>query len=494
MNIPLLLHTLGNLIILLAGIMLVPLGIAIYYKTGIEIRSFILSIATALIVGSILRFSIKAKDVSLGPREGFGIVAFGWLFCALFGALPYWYAGACESFTDAYFESMSGFTTTGASILRDVETLPKGISFWRCLTQWLGGMGIVVFFVAILPALKVGGYHLFGAEASGLKVDKIKPRIAETAKLLWFIYLSLSCLLAIFLYLGGMSPFETICHTFTIMSTGGFSTRNASIAAFNSLYIEVVTIVFMFLAACNFVLYYYCLRREINKILKDSELRFFISLVSASILIVTLFLYFNYTFSYKWGVKVEEYSTFFRSLRYAAFQVVSIISATGHCSADFDIWPDICRSLLIFLMLVGGCAGSTAGGMKIVRLLFLIKYSLRELERLIRPSIVKHIKINEVSVDEDIIKNSLAFSVSYMGIFLIASLVLVGLGTDIMTSFSAVASTMGNVGPGLAEVGPAKNYADIPFFGKWVLIFCMLVGRLEIYCVLLLFLPVTWKR
>lgn len=494
MNISLVLHTLGNLIILLAGIMLVPLGVSIYYGTGIEIRSFILSIATALIVGSILRFSSKAKDVSLGMREGFGIVALGWLSCALFGALPYWYAGVCHGFTDAYFESMSGFTTTGATIFKDVESLTNGILFWRSLTQWLGGMGIVVFFVAILPALKVGGYHLFGAEATGPKVDKIKPRIAETAKLLWIIYLSLSCLLAIFLYLGGMSPFDTICHTFTAISTGGFSTRNTSIAAFNSLYIEVITIVFMFLGGCNFALYYYCLRRDINKILKDSELRFFISLISASILIVTLFLYLSNAFFYNGGIKGEEYSTFFGSLRYAAFQVVSLITTTGYSNADFDIWPDICRLLLIFLILVGGCAGSTAGGIKNVRILFLIKYSLRELERMIRPSIVKHIKINDISVDEDIIENTLAFFISYMGIFLIASLALAGLGTDLITSFSAIASAMGNVGPGLAEVGPTKTYADISSFGKWVLIFCMLVGRLEIYCILILLLPVTWRH
>ncbi len=494
MNIPLVLNTLGKLIILLAGIMLVPLGVAIHSDSEVEIKAFILSIISAGIIGAVMKFFTKGDESQLGVREGFGIVTFGWLLSALFGAIPYLHTGFCNNFSDAYFESMSGFTTTGSTIFNDIELLPCSILFWRSLTQWLGGMGIIVFFVAFLPALKVGGYQLFSAEAPGPKTDKIKPRIAETAKMLWYIYLSLSGLLMIFLVSGGMSPFDSVCHTFSTVSTGGFSTKNASVAAFNSKYIEIVITAFMFLSACNFALHYQCFRGKFSKIFKNTEFIFFLWLLFLTIFIVTLFMYFSNSSSYHAGVKDVDYNTITGCIRYVVFQIMSICSSTGYCTADFDRWPDFCRFMLVFIMLFGGCAGSTAGGMKNIRILLIIRYCLRELEYLIRPRIVKHVKVDKVSIDESILKNTMSFFGSYIAIFIICFFILVALNIDVITAMSAVISSMGNIGPGLSRVGAVENYADIPLVGKWVLIFCMLVGRLEIYGVVVMLLPITWKR
>lgn len=495
MRIPLVLHVLGNLILLLAGIMLVPLGVAIYYGSYLEIRAFVLPIISAAIIGFIMRFFTKDDDSSsLGVREGFGIVTFAWLLCALFGAIPYWHSGYCPSFSNAYFEAMSGFTTTGSTILTDIEVLPHSLHFWRSLTQWLGGMGIIVFFVAFLPALKVGSYQLFSAEAPGPKTDKIKPRIAETAKILWFIYLSLTSILVVFLICGGMKPFDSVCHAFCTVSTGGFSTMNASVTAFNSLYIEIVLTAFMFFSGCNFVLHYQCVHGNFRKIFNNTELRFFVSLLFTATLLITLFMYFGDPSTYKDQIKNSEYLSFAGCLRYASFQVVSLCTTTGYCSADFDRWPDICRFLLVFIMFFGGCAGSTSGGIKSIRGLLIFRYCLRELEHLIRPRIIKHVKIDRVSIDEDILKNTLAFFAAFIGIFIVSSFILISLNTEVITAFSAVIASLGNIGPGLAGVGAIENYSDIPLAGKWVLIFCMLVGRLEIYSVIVIFLPITWKR
>ncbi len=494
MKIPLVLHVLGNLILLLAGIMLAPFGVALYYGDSGEVRAFLLSIISAGIIGFIMKFFTKSDDASLGIREGLGIVAFGWLFCAVFGAIPYWHTGLCLGFTDAYFEAISGFTTTGSTIFTDIEALPRSILFWRSMTQWLGGMGIIVFFVAILPALKVGGYQLFSAEAPGPKTDKIKPRIAETAKILWFIYVSLTALLAVFLFFGGMSPFDTVCHAFSTVSTGGFSTKNISIAAYNSAYIDIVIIVFMFLSGCNFVIHYKCVNGRIGKVVGNSELRVFIYLVATVTIGVTLFLYFSEPQSYYSKTKGPEFESSLSCLRYAAFQVISVCTTTGYCTSDFNLWPGFCRFALLMLMFIGGCAGSTAGGIKNVRVLLMVKYGLRELEQLIKPRIVKHVKIDGESIDESIIKNTLGFFLLFMGIFAISFLILMGLNIDALTASSAVISAMGNIGPGLAGVGAVENYGHLPIAGKWVLVFCMLAGRLEIYCILMMLMPMTWKR
>ncbi len=494
MNIPLVLRTLGNLIILLSCILVVPLGVSLCYGTEEEIRAFVLTIILSGIAGFALRYSLKPKNEDITIREGLAIVAFWWTSCALIGALPYWFSGVCVSFCDSYFESMSGFTTTGASIFNDIEALPHGILFWRSLTQWMGGMGIVVFLVAVLPAIGVGGHKLFSAEAPDLTTDKIKPRIAQTAKILWMIYISLTAILIPLLWFGGMDFFDAVCHAFTTISTGGFSTKNQSIAAFDSLYIEIVVMVFVFISASNYILHYQLVTGRIKKVLVNSELRFFVSLMLCAICLVTLALFFYESSSYNGGVKNHEYESVGGALRYAAFQVVSIITSTGYCNADFDIWPNFCRVFLVLLMFIGGCAGSTAGGMKVARIMLLCKSSVRELVHLLRPRAIMHVRLSGKPVSEDIITNTLGFIVIHLGLFGVFSLILTVFGTDLITSFSSVASMLSNIGPALADAGATKNYSGIAYPCKWVLAFCMLVGRLEIYTVILIFLPLTWKK
>jgi trk system potassium uptake protein TrkH len=479
---------------MLSCILIIPFSVSLCYGTKEEIRAFVLTIILSGIAGFALKYSLKPKNEDITIREGLAIVAFWWISCALIGALPYWFSGVCVSFCDSYFESMSGFTTTGASIFNDIEALPHGILFWRSMTQWMGGMGIVVFLVAVLPAIGVGGHRLFSAEAPDLTTDKIKPRIAQTAKILWMIYISLTAILIPLLWFGGMDFFDAVCHAFTTISTGGFSTKNQSIAAFDSLYIEIVVMVFVFISASNYILHYQLVTGRIKKILVNSELRFFISLMLCAICLVTLALFFYESSSYNGGVKNHEYESVGGTLRYAAFQVVSILTSTGYCNADFDLWPNFCRVFLVLLMFIGGCAGSTAGGMKVARIMLLCKSSVRELVHLLRPRAIMHVRLSGKPVSEDIITNTLGFIVIYLGLFGVFSLILTVFGTDLITSFSAVASMMSNIGPALADAGATKNYSGIAYPCKWVLAFCMLVGRLEIYTVILIFLPLTWKK
>jgi len=494
MNIPLVLRTLGNLFLLLSGILFIPFGVSLFYGTKEEIWAFVISIIVSGITGLALKFSLKPKNEDITIREGLAIVAFWWMFCALFGALPYWLSGVCNNFCDSYFESMSGLTTTGASIFNDVEALPHSILFWRSMTQWLGGMGIVVFLVAILPTIGTGGHKLFSAESPDLTTDKIKPRIAQTAKILWIIYLSLTAIVITLFWLGGMEPFDAVCHAFTTVSTGGFSTKNQSIADFNSLFIEIVVMVFIFISACNFILYYQLVTGRIRKVLANSELRFFVSLLLCAICLVTLALFFFDSTSYNGGVKDHKFDSIGGSLRYAAFQTVSIMTSAGFCNADFDLWPNFCRVFLVLLMFIGGCAGSTAGGMKVARIMLLCKSSVREMVHLLRPRAIMHVKLSGRPVSEDIITNTLGFIVINLGLFGVFSLILTIFGTELITSFSAIASMMSNIGPALADAGATKNYSGIAYPCKWVLIFAMLVGRLEIYTVILIFLPLTWKK
>ncbi|GJQ57751.1 MAG: TrkH family potassium uptake protein [Candidatus Scalindua sp. AMX11] len=494
MNIPLVLHTLGNLLIFFSCILLVPLGVSLVYGMEAEIWAFMSSILASAIMGVLFKGLFKSQSEDITIRESFAIVAFWWMSCAFFGALPYWLSGECTTFCDAYFESMSGLTTTGATIFSDVEILPHGILFWRSMSQWLGGMGIVVFFVAVLPAIGVGGHKLFSVEAPGPTTDKIKPRIAQTAKILWMIYLSLTAIVILLYWLGGMEIFDSICHAFATVSTGGFSTKNQSIEAFNSLFIEYVAIAFAFIAACNFILHYQCVTGQFKKITGNAEFRLFVSILLFVICCITLALFFFDSSSYNGGVKDAKYESLGGALRYAAFQVVSITTSTGFCNADFDQWPNCCRFFLILVMFIGGCAGSTAGGMKVARIMLLFKSSARELVHLLRPRAIMHVKLSGKPVSEEILTNTLGFVVLYLGIFGVFSIILTIFGTEPVTAFSAVASMMNNVGPALADAGASKTYGDIAYPCKWILIFSMLLGRLEIYTVVLIFLPITWKK
>ena len=495
-------HTLGNLLICLAGTMLLPLVIAICYHFSADepqkdLFAFVYATVITLCVGLILRFTLKPASPELGIREGFAIVALGWVFVALFGAFPYLFADvfsaesrtALEEFSFCYFESMSGFSTTGATVLEEIEHLSHAMLFWRSFSHWLGGMGIVVLAVAILPMLGVGGMQLFRAEAPGPQTDRLTPRIAQTAKLLWGVYILLSFLETILLWLGDMTLFDALCHTFGTMATGGFSTKNASIAHYNSVYIEIVIIVFMFLAGTNFALHYRALRGDVKSYFKDTEFRFYCVVILLSVLLVS------------WNtVKFENthgqipYDSVGDAIRYGAFQVLSITTTTGYGSADFEMWPALSQFILVTLMFYGGCAGSTSGGMKQLRFLLLIKQSGAEIKRLIFPHAVLPVRVNDRVVPSEVLTHVLGFFFFFIGIFAIVTCIMTILGLDLITAAGCTIATMGNIGPGLGDVGPLDNYAHIATAGKFVLTFCMLLGRLELYTVLILFSPNYWKK
>ncbi len=495
-------HTLGNLLICLAGTMLLPLSIGIYYFVSAgepkdDMMAFVYATITTLCVGLILRFTIKPSEPELGIREGFAIVTLGWVVAAFFGSFPYLFAGIFSiegrtswvEFSFCYFESMSGFSTTGATVLTEIEHLSHAMLFWRSFSHWLGGMGIVVLAVAILPMLGVGGMQLFRAEAPGPQTDRLTPRIAQTAKLLWGVYILLSVVETLLLWLGGMTFFDALCHTFGTMATGGFSTKNQSIAHYNSVYIETVITVFMFLAGTNFALHYRALRGDVKSYFKDTEFRFYCIVVFVGILLIS------------WNIVRFKnidgqvpYDSVWDSIRYAAFQVLSITSTTGYGTADFEMWPALSQFILITLMFYGGCAGSTGGGMKQIRFLLLIKQSGAEIKRLIFPHAILPIRVNDRVVPSEVLTHVLGFFFFFIGIFAIVTCIMSTLGLDLITAASCTIAAMGNIGPGLGDVGPLDNYAHIATAGKFILSFCMLLGRLEIYTVLILFSSNFWKK
>jgi len=426
-------------------------------------------------------FFPRPKPMVINHREGMVIVSLGWIVCAFFGALPF-ALGGFPSFTDAYFESMSGFTTTGASILTDIEALPKGLLFWRSLTHWLGGMGIIVLTIAILPFLGVGGMQLYKAEVPGPVADKLQPRIKDTAMSLWKVYVLFTVVQTVLLMFGGMDLFESVCHAFGTMATGGFSTRNASVAAYNSAYIDYVITFFMIVAGLNFALHFQLFRGKPLVLWRDPEFRFFIILVFLLTVVVTL------------SVQGSNYPSWADAARFSVFQVASIITTTGFATADYELWLPLPQGVLLLCMFIGGCAGSTAGGIKCMRVMLLFKHSYRELFRLVHPRAVLPLKFGAKLVKEEVVASIWGFFVLFIALFVLSSLALTAMGVDVLTSFAAVVACIGNVGPGLGEVGPVNNYSGIPALGKWVLSFCMLLGRLEIYTVLVLFMPEFWRK
>ncbi len=424
----------------------------------------------------------EEEDSQLSHRDGVAIVSLGWFVAGVVGALPFLLSGSIDNFTDAYFESVSGFTTTGASILTDIEKLPKGILMWRSIIQWLGGMGIIVLSIAILPFLGIGGMQLYKAEIPSPVVDKLKPRISDTAKTLWKVYILITVLQILLLLGGGMSLFDSVCHTFCTMPTGGFSPRNKSIAHYNSPYFDGVIIVFMLLAAINFSLHYRLLRGEAGIFGKDPECRVFLGLVGVLTVLVTLDIYGS------------VYPSLAQALRYGAFQVSSMITTTGFVTADYDTWPSLSKSVLVVSMFLGGMAGSTGGGIKTMRIMLLAKHTYQEIFRIIHPHAVRTVKLGGKPIPGDILSSIWGFFFLYLGIYMISALVLAGMGMDPISAFSAVAACVFNVGPGLGLVGPTQNYLAVPFLGKWVLMLCMILGRLEIYTVIVLFMPEYWRK
>lgn len=478
--------------------MLLPLVVTLIYgraEGSTDLWAFLSSFAITCLIGVILRFTAKSKQ-ELRNKEGAAVVAFGWTACALFGALPYFFhdvfgdidRNVLVEFSFCFFESMSGFTTTGATVLTQIEGVPEGILFWRSFTHWLGGMGIVVLAVAILPMLGVGGMQLFRAEAPGPQKERLTPRIAQTAKLLWGVYVLLSSIEVLLLWLGGMTLFDALCHTFGTMATGGFSTKNLSIGQYNSVYFDVVITFFMFLAGTNFALHYRALRGNFSSYLSDSEFRFY----ALIFLLCTGLIVWN-TMSMKVGETVI-YDSFGDALRYATFQVGAIITGTGYGTFDFEKWPALSQFLLVVLMFFGGCAGSTTGGLKQIRFLLLIKQGYVEIKRFILPHAVLPVKVGDRVVPQEVMTNVLGFFFLFIGIFAIVTCIMAALGLDLVSAAASTIATMANIGPGLGSVGPTDNYAHIPTVGKFILSFCMLLGRLELYTVLVLFAPELWRK
>jgi trk system potassium uptake protein TrkH len=476
------LYVVGILILFLALTMALPLLVSLWYRDA-SVISLLKSIAITGGCGLASYFLFRSGRVEIvSQREGMAIVAVGWTAVGLFGALPFYLGGEFTSFTDAFFESVSGFTTTGSSILTDIEGVSKGLLFWRSLIQWLGGMGIIVLSLAILPFLGVGGMQLYKAEVPSPVPDKLKPRIRDTAKILWQVYALFTLLEAILLMAGGMSLYESVCHAFTTMPTGGFSPRGASIAAYDNLYFDFIIILFMLLAGVNFSLHYQMLRGKPLAFWRDSECRFFLGLVAVLIFLVTADVWY--------GV----YETLGEALRYGTFQVVSILTTTGYATADYESWPAMSQVILLICMFLGASAGSTGGGMKCLRIMLCLKFCYKELFSLIHPHGVMRLKIAGKTIPDDVMRSVLAFLSLYILLFAVCAVLLAGMGVDFVTAFGAVAATIGNIGPGFGTVGPVENFAGIPEAGKWLLIWCMLLGRLEIYTIIVLLVPEFWRR
>jgi len=526
-------YVIGRLMMVMAGILLVPLAIAIGYNfpgniTDIffepERLGFLMAIILSLVIGLILSTTCRSDSELEGIKEGFAIVSVGWVALGFLGAIPffvyflhltqdYTLVGVIRGFTDAYFEASSGFTTTGASILSNIETLPRGLLFWRSLTHWLGGMGIITLAIAIFPALGVSGYHMFRGEVPGPTAERIQPRLAETAAILWGVYALLSLIEVILLMLGGMDWFDSLCHTFGTMATGGFSTRNASIGYYNSDYFDWVITIFMFFAGVNFLVHYQVLRGNFSGVRTNKELHFYIKTIVVTIVFMTGILYlagikpaeqsvehYRYNplpreeFSLHAAEESEKVSTLYGAFRHASFQALSIITTTGYGTADFDIWPNFCRFGLLLLMFWGGCAGSTGGGMKMIRILVILKVGWRELQKMVRPHLVAPLKIGGASMEEERVVHIGAFFIMFMALFVLGSLLMTLFIPDLETAISTVAATLGNIGPGLGGIGSSQNYGWIPIPGKWILIICMLLGRLEIFTILIALRPSTWKK
>lgn len=481
MNIRAVTHLISYLIGFISFAMLAGAGISLYYAEP-EAAMGLAAGGGISLVASLIAWLLTRGDIDVSSRDGFGIATFGWLFAAVFGALPYIFSGTIADPVSAVFETMSGFTTTGASVLTDLETLPKGILFWRAMTHFFGGMGVLVLCVAILPFLKVGGMQIYRAEVPGPTKERLTPRISETAKLLWGIYILLCLFETLLLKIGGMSLFDSWCHTCATMATGGFSPRTASVGAYDNAYFDIVITVFMFLAGTNFALHLRLLRGKPFEYFRNSEFRFYFFVWLSACLVLT---------ANVWG---SSYESLGESLRFAFFQGTSILTTTGFVTADFDAWPETSRILLVILMFIGGCAGSTGGGIKNMRVLVGIKSLMRELFIYMRPDVVKTVKMGRNNIEERTVWNISAFLLIFVLIFTAASLVMTLFTPDLGTAVSSTVACLANIGPGLSAVGPMENYAQIPGAGKVILIFLMLLGRLELYTVLVILLPSFWKK
>lgn len=494
LNFKIIAHLMGLLFVVNGGFMLLSATVSWYYKDGV-LNQMLFAGSVALGLGGLIMLLTKNYRKEIQKREGYIIVAFGWIFMALIGTLPYLFTGAIANFTDAFFETMSGYTTTGASILSNIEAVPKGVLFWRSITHWIGGMGIIVLAIAILPLLGIGGMQLFAAEAPGPGGDKLHPRITDTAKRLWLIYVGYTIAETILLKLAGMSFFDAINHSLATLSTGGFSTKNDSLAFWNdNPLVQYIIMFFMFLAGSNFVLSYFAFKRKFQKILLDEEFRVYSILIISLSLVGALLIYFQADISQSSIVHPMVWGPFESAVRHSLFQVLSIITTTGFVSADYTLWTPFLMIFFFGMMFLGGCAGSTSGGIKIMRHLIMVKNGILEFKRTLHPHAILPVRYNNKAVPQPIVFNILGFFILYMLSFIIGTLVFSWLGLDFKTALGGAASTLGNVGPALGGLGPVNNYGYLPDAAKWWASFLMLIGRLELFTVLILLTPFFWRN
>ncbi|MBS3969611.1 MAG: TrkH family potassium uptake protein [Clostridia bacterium] len=474
------LASLSRLLIVVGLSMIIPLICAIYFDDGSWL-AIVYSMVITIGIGIIIYILFPLENTHLRHIEGYLIVTCAWLTVVLFGTLPYLFSGTMN-FTDALFETMSGFTTTGASILKDVEAMPEGILMWRSLTQWLGGMGIIVLFVALVARFGPGANKIFNAEAPGPVLEKLTPRISDTAKNLWKFYMIFTLIQIILLAIAGMTFYDAMAHTFATIATGGFSTKNAGVGYYmDNAFIQLIIILFMFLGGTNFALYYLVWKNKTLKVFLDNEeFMLYLKIAIIAAVLVSISLYLNMPE----GQGIIPIT--------ALFQVVSILTTTGFATVDYDMWPNLARNVMFILLFIGGSLGSTAGGIKIGRFLILIKYTLSELVRSIHPRLVRSLKVNRVLVDDKIVINTFIFFFAYISIVGVSTIVMSTFGLDLESALTSVLACIGVIGPGLGIVGPVMNYADIPVLGKYFLAFLMLVGRLEIFTVFVLFYPKNW--
>ena len=481
MNKKLIIRLIGTLLIFESIAFAVCLVVSLYYKDS-GITAFIISTAVTLLAGIMLRRAGRNAKTSLTRYDSFAVVTLSWLSCTIMGMLPYLLSGGLSTVTDAFFEVMSGLTSTGATVIDNLDSLPQGLHFWRCMTNWIGGMGIVVFTLALLPSNSVGEIKLFSAEMTGPKSSKLHPRFKTTTRWLLSTYFLLTICCIASLYLAGMNLFDSICHAFATSGTGGFSTKQASIAYYHSPYIEYVISIFMFLSGTNFTLLLFAANRKYKKLLQDAELKWYICSVVLFTLIIAVTLYMTTSMG------VEE------AFRKSLFQVVSIQTSTGFATDDYVLWVPLTWGLLLILMIMGACAGSTTGGMKCIRMVILSKVAKNEFKHIIHPNAVLPVRVNRQVISPSIVSTVLAFSFIYVAICFISILLMLAMGVGFEESIGCVISSIGNIGPGLGEMGPAYSWNALPGASKWLLSFLMLLGRLELFTILLLFTPDFWKR
>ena len=492
--------TIGVLVFFLGIALLLPIPVGLYYGEADWLPFLAVAVFCMVLGGASWKY-LRRNASELQIREGFAIVAFAWIALSLFGSIPFIATGTLSSFTDAFFETMSGFTTTGATILGGagnpaIEDVSNTVLFWRSLTQWIGGMGIIVLTLAILPLLGVGGMQLYKAEVPGPSADKLTPRVQETAKRLWMIYVGIT-FIEVLALLPAMNLFDSLNHAFATMATGGFSIRNESVGAYGSAYVEWVITLFMVLAGTNFAMHYRLLRGKTITVFKDTEFRVYIGILSIAALLITLALWQParvFIPVYGPGVDFIGYESFLDALRLGAFQAASIITTTGFATTDYLLWPPLAVGIIFLCFYIGGMGGSTSGGVKVIRHVLLFKNSFKEVHQLIHPHAVMHIRLGNRVVSQEVMRNVLSFMVLYLGLVGLGTFAMAAMGLDIPSAFGAALSSVGNVGPAFGDLGPADNYASISSIGKWTLSFLMLAGRLEIFTLVILFLPAFWRR